>query len=60
MSVTSRLDPRVIEFVKALARDAVARDIAAARAQSPKRQDPSHAHSHLRPLLVDAPERPLD
>jgi hypothetical protein len=46
--MSSAPTPELIEFAKALARAAVSRDIAAARAanDSPK----VHAHSHLRSL----------
>lgn len=45
MAESPALDPNIIELAKALARAAVARDLAAARKNQP------HANADLRPIL---------
>lgn len=60
LSAPARLDPAIVDFVKALARASVARDIAAARARASQPQDSPHANSHLRPLQLRAAKRPVD
>ncbi len=50
MASAPHIDPAILTIVKALARDAVARDIAAAKARARADQEGPDENRHLRPL----------